>query len=114
MSRQEQLLKAKRIRNRYIKEVHRVRRNRYLALFLLIVVIFGVQLAINLSTTHRIKGQIVATKAALVKQKKVNKKLTNQRDNLKDPDYVAKLIRYRFYYSKKGEEIYNVPENSKN
>ena len=30
--------------------------------------------------------------------------------DLKDPDYVAKVIRYKFYYSKSGESIYTLPD----
>lgn len=51
--------------------------------------------------------------SGLVEQKETNRRLKIKRNNLKDPDYLAKYIRYKFYYSKKGEQIYNIPEDSK-
>ena len=95
------------------EEVHRKRRVRYLTVFSLIFLILGVQLILNITTTHRIKSEIQTNKTSLVQQKERNRRLKIKRNNLKDPDYLAKYIRYKFYYSKKGERIYNIPENSK-
>lgn len=91
------------------KEIHRVRRNRIIAIFALVFLGLGIQIGVKLSQTARINNQIAASKKNLAKIKAKDKRLTEQRDNLKDPDYVAKFIRNKFYYSKNGEKIYNIP-----
>lgn len=98
---------------RRIKEVHRVRRNIIIAVFTLISSILIFSAVKQVVTTRNTKAEVVKVRRDLAAQKKLNKKLTAQRDDLKDPDYVAKMIRYRYYYSKNGEVIYNIPENSK-
>ena len=74
----------------------------------MIFVVLGIQLILNITTTHRIKSEIQTNKTSLVEQKETNRRLKIKRNNLKDPDYLAKYIRYKFYYSKKGEQIYNI------
>lgn len=91
------------------KEIHRVRRNRIVAIFALIFVFLGIQIAIKLAQTARINGQVQSSKTQLVQIKAKDKKLKQKRDDLKDPDYVAKFIRNKFFYSKKSEKVYNLP-----
>lgn len=91
------------------KEIHRVRRNRIIAIFAIIFVVLGVQIGIKLSQTARINQQVQASKKNLNKVKARDKKLTQERDNLKDPDYLAKFIRNKFLYSKPNEKVYNLP-----
>lgn len=91
------------------KEIHRVRRNRIVAIFALIFVFLGIQIAIKLAQTARINGQVQSSKTQLVQIKAKDKKLKQKRDDLKDPDYVAKFIRNKFFYSKKNEKVYNLP-----
>lgn len=109
----KELAQLRRKRKKATEEVHRKRRVRYLTIFGLIFVVLGIQLILNTTTTHRIKSEIQTNKTSLVEQKETNRRLKIKRNNLKDPDYLAKYIRYKFYYSKKGEQIYNIPEDSK-
>ncbi|EEU20615.1 septum formation initiator family protein [Lactobacillus mulieris] len=109
----KELAQLRRKRKKATEEVHRKRRVRYLTIFGLIFVVLGIQLILNITTTHRIKSEIQTNKTSLVEQKETNRRLKIKRNNLKDPDYLAKYIRYKFYYSKKGEQIYNIPEDSK-
>ena len=60
--------------------------------------------------TGRINSQIQTNKTELNQVNKTNKKLKAQVADLKDPDYVANVIRYKFYYSKSGESIYTLPD----
>ena len=94
LSDEERLARLRRKAARKEKEVHRVRKNR---------IMVHVQ-------TGRINSQIQTNKAELNQVNKTNKKLKSQVADLKDPDYVAKVIRYKFYYSKSGESIYTLPE----
>ncbi|GAA3633309.1 septum formation initiator family protein [Lactobacillus hamsteri] len=96
------------------KEIHRKRRQTIMGIFAVLFIILGVQIAGKISQTHRINDEVQASKSTLTEKKKENDKLTNQRDDLKDPNYIAKLVRYKFYYSKPNEKIYSVPEGKKN
>lgn len=90
------------------KKTHRIRLNRIVAIFAIIFVVLGVQIAIKVSQTARINNQVKAEKENLTKVKKTANNLKTKRQNLNDPNYVAKLIRYKFYYSKSNENVYNV------
>ena len=85
LSDEERLARLRRKAARKEKEVHRVQ-------------------------TGRINSQIQTNKTELNQVNKTNKKLKAQVADLKDPDYVAKVIRYKFYYSKSGESIYTLPD----
>ena len=96
LSDEERLARLRRKAARKEKEVHRVRRNRIVACFAIAILIFGLQLIMVHVQTGRINSQIQTNKAQVA--------------DLKDPDYVAKVIRYKFYYSKSGESIYTLPD----
>ncbi len=64
----------------------------------------GIQISVKVAQTNRINNQVQASKESLTKVKKQDKDLSVKRDDLKDPDYVAKLVRYKFYYSKPNEK----------
>lgn len=110
LSNEERLARLRRKAARKEKEVHRVRKNRIIACFAIAFLIFGLQLIMVHVQTGRINNQIQANKTELNQVNKTNKKLKAQVADLKDPDYVAKVIRYKFYYSKSGESIYTLPE----
>ena len=96
------------------KKTHRIRLNRIVAIFAIIFVVLGVQIAIKVSQTARINNQVKAEKENLTKVKKTANNLKTKRQNLNDPNYVAKLIRYKFFYSKSNENVYNVHERNDN
>lgn len=96
------------------KKTHRIRLNRIVAIFAIIFVVLGVQIAIKVSQTARINNQVKAEKENLTKVKKTANNLKTKIQNLNDPNYVAKLIRYKFYYSKSNENVYNVHERNDN
>lgn len=95
------------------KEIHRVRRNKIIAIFAIIFVALGVQIGIKVSQTAKINSQVQASKKTLSKVKAEDNRLKEKRDNLKDPDYVAKFIRNKFFYSKNDEKVYNIPDGDK-
>lgn len=106
----EERLRKKQARRE--KEIHRVRRNRIVAIFAVIILILGIQIGIKVSQTARINSQVQASKASLAKVEKKDRQLKNQRNKLKDPDYVAKFIRNKFFYSKPNEKVYNIPDEN--
>lgn len=107
---EEREARLRRKQAKRIKEIHRLRRTRIVAVFAIVFLVLGIQIGIKLSQTNRINQQVQASRATLTKVKKEKAALKTKRDNLKDPDYVAKLIRSKFYYSKPGEKVYNMPE----
>lgn len=114
LSPEERKARLKRKQDKREKEIHRVRRNRIIAIFSILIVFLGIQISVKVAQTNRINNQVQASKESLTKVKKQDKDLSVKRDDLKDPDYVAKLVRYKFYYSKPNEKIYNVPEENDN
>ncbi|MDO4912668.1 MAG: septum formation initiator family protein [Lactobacillus sp.] len=99
-------------RKKRVKEVHRVRRNRIIAIFLLVIVILGYGLFRNKAYVNELESQKSSYQTKLEQLEKEKKELKNQRDNLLDNDYLGKLVRNRFYYSRKGEKIYHLPDTN--
>lgn len=96
------------------KEIHRVRRNRIIAVFAIIFVALGIQIGIKVSQIARINQQVEVAKKNLNTVKTKDEKLTQERNNLKDTDYVAKFIRNKFLYSKTSEKVYSIPNGDNN
>jgi cell division protein DivIC len=97
---------------RHAKEVHRVRRNRIIAVFTLLIAFLGIQLGLKMTHTHQINQQASVTRTKANNLHKANSTLKGKVADLNDPDYLAKMVRYKYYYSKPGESIYNVPEKA--
>lgn len=114
MSPEEQRARLMRKQARREKEVHRVRLNRIIAIFAIIFVLLGIQIAAKISQAGRINKQVEAERQTLATVKGQERELSTKKQDLKDPNYVAKLIRYKFYYSKTDEKIYNVHEGNDN
>lgn len=98
--------------NQQIKHVHR---RRLLVIGIFFSVIF-LLLGFQIFRTQRLTASIVQEKN--VSQQKLEK-VTDQRKDLKqqvkqlqDADYLQKLIREKYYYSKNGETIYNLPNDN--
>lgn len=89
------------------------RRRRLAVIFLIAFVIFafsGFQLMKDYQKLSDFKKQKVETVAESGEMDKKLKRLEQDVALLKDEDYVAKLARSRYYFSKEGEQIYAVPE----
>ncbi|MCH3904822.1 MAG: septum formation initiator family protein [Lactobacillus sp.] len=108
-ARVQRLLKKQ---QRHEREVHRVRRNRIIAIFAIVFIFLGVQLGVKIMRTKQINQQVASQRQTVTKIKHQNKKLQEKVSDLKDPNYVAKMIRYKYYYSKPGETIYTIPEKA--
>lgn len=108
-ARVQRLLKKQ---QRHEREVHRVRRNRIIAVFAIVFIFLGVQLGVKLMQTQKINQQVASQQQTVTKIKHQNKQLREKVSDLKDPNYLAKMIRYKYYYSKSGETIYTIPEKA--
>ena len=121
---EERKSKVQRLDNDYTKEQyakytqqHRqiiFRRRRLLVLFVIAFFVFA-SMGISLFNDYLHLRQLDEVKAeTVVKEKAVNQKvadLTREVGLLKDDDYVAKVARSRFLYSKEGELIFPLPGN---
>ena len=114
LSPEEQVARLKRKQEKREKEVHRVRRNRIIAVFVAIFAFLGIQIGVTHAQTEHINSQVQTSKKALKKINNQKQVLITKRNDLKDPDYVAKLVRFKFLYSKPNETIYNLPEGKNN
>lgn len=108
-ARVQRLLKKQ---QRHEREVHRVRRNRIIAVFAIIFIFLGIQLGVKMMRTKQINQQVASQRQAVTAIKRQNKQLRDKVSDLRDPNYVAKMIRYKYYYSKPGETIYTIPEKA--
>ncbi|RMC38510.1 MULTISPECIES: septum formation initiator family protein [unclassified Lactobacillus] len=104
------LVKKQRQREKYIKHVHRVRRRLIAGGFVILFVLLGMQIMHTYMQTKQINDQVQTSKQTLSELNEQKRSLSIKRDNLKDSDYVAKLVRFKFLYSKPNETIYNLPE----
>lgn len=112
LSPEEQRARLRRKQAKIEKEKHRARLNIIVAAFAIVFVFLGIQIAIKVSQTGRINNQVQAEKKTLTQVRAKRKNLATKKQDLKDPNYVAKLIRSKFYYSKSGEKVYNVHERN--
>ncbi|MBO0474933.1 cell division protein DivIC [Enterococcus sp. DIV0840] len=89
------------------------RRRRLAVVFLVAFVIFivsGIQLVKDYQQLSAFKTQQAEAVAESAEADKKLNRLEQDVALLRDDDYVAKLARSRYYVSKEGEQIYNIPE----
>lgn len=79
-----------------------------LLFFLVIFLIFGIQIFQSKRTLADINGNIRQAQSQLTKQKQKNQQLQRQIKMLHNPEYIQQVIRAKYNYSKKGEIIYNL------
>lgn len=61
-----------------------------------------------------LKQETVVAKRELKRTQAKNDRLKREVEQLKDTDYVQKIIRSQYFYSKDGETIYILPDDAKN
>ncbi len=67
------------------------------------------QIFITKSKISNVSEQQVQTKKDLKKSKVDNQKLKQNIKQLHDKDYIQKVIREKYYYTKPGETVYSLP-----
>jgi Septum formation initiator len=96
---------------RRIRLVHRRRMLAILAIFVVGVIFFGVQIMRAQNTNRQLQAQVAQQQKKLQQVQSTKQDLKVQVDQLHDDDYLNKLIRYKYDYSKNGEIIFSLPEN---
>lgn len=90
------------------RQVHQRRTKRIIAIFLLLFLIFGIQIFQSKRTLADVNGNIQQAQSQLSAQKEKGTQLNQKIKLLHDPDYLQQVIRAKYNYSKKGETIYNL------
>ena len=84
-----------------------------LAVIVVIVTFFcGIRIVQAEVETHQVNKQTVVAKQKLQRAKARNASLSQQVQQLSNNDYVQKVIRQRYDYTKKGETVYNLPQTN--
>ncbi|CAI2641831.1 FtsB family cell division protein [Apilactobacillus kunkeei] len=111
--------KVHQLNNQYTKikqsrhqEILRSRKKRGIILvsfFLVVILMLVVQIFITKSKISNVSEQQVQTMKELKKSKIDNQKLKQNIKQLHDKDYIQKVIREKYYYTKPGETVYSLP-----
>ena len=85
---------------------------------LICVVLIGVSVWLLYSvgrevmTTIELRRQLAEVEEKLQKVQEGNERLNNEKEKLKDPDYVQSYARGNYILSKDGEQIFYLPESN--
>ncbi|ERL63915.1 FtsB family cell division protein [Schleiferilactobacillus shenzhenensis] len=93
----------------YVRAVHR-RRFVFLTAILAVVLCFlGFKLHQARSAQAEVQGRLNHSRTEMTAVQKKNDQLKGEVKQLHDPDYLAKYIREKYYFSKPGEIIFSLP-----
>ncbi len=94
---------------RYLQ--HKVIMRLFAVIAVVVTVVCLVQVGRNLWQAHTVKQQTTTAQKKLDKVKKDNASLKLRVKQLNDDEYLEKLIREKYYYSRDNETIYNLPDD---
>ncbi|MDV7720171.1 septum formation initiator family protein [Pediococcus ethanolidurans] len=95
-----------------IRKIRTTRLHRFyiiMGIFIVFAGIFGFQIVHTHYQRAAVNQQIQTSKAQYTTAKTQNKSLGLQVKQLNNADYLQKLLREKYYYSKSGEIIYSLP-----
>jgi cell division protein DivIC len=73
---------------------------------------FVLQMGVSIFGIINANAALIDTKAQYEKVLKTNDQLKLQNKNLKNPDFLAQVMRDKYQYSKYGEVIFNLPTSA--
>lgn len=109
----KQSQKAPQPNHNHVKVVHRRRMAVIGIIFVVILLVFGIQIFSAHQTYANTVERIELSKKKLSKQKSTQNDLKLEVSQLHDTNYLEKYIREKYMYSKPGEQIYNLPDDVK-
>lgn len=92
----------------------RARKHRFyfiMGVFLFFVGIFGFQIVHAKVTLGNVNQQIATTNSKLKDVKESNSDLKNRVKQMNNTEYLQKLVRSKYLYSRNGETVYNLPSD---
>ncbi|MCG0671690.1 hypothetical protein IMAU80038_02485 [Lactiplantibacillus plantarum] len=118
--------KIKQLDNDYIRQVAtdehgqaqrvaQVWRRRFIlivAVFGALILFFGFQLINTRSNLHQVNRQVATSQVKLKKVQQKNNQLESQIKQLNNKDYLQKLLRSKYDYTKSGETVYSLPNDN--
>ncbi|MCT4457409.1 septum formation initiator family protein [Lactiplantibacillus paraplantarum] len=118
--------KIKQLDNDYIRQVAtdehgqaqrvaQVRRRRFIlivAVFGALILFLGFQLINTRSNLHQVNRQVATSQVKLKKVQQKNDQLEGQIKQLNNKDYLQKLLRSKYDYTKSGETVYSLPNDN--
>ncbi|KRN04306.1 FtsB family cell division protein [Holzapfeliella floricola] len=99
-------------KQRHERKVHVRRRRLYAALFGFIVLLTGMQITKMTIDTHNLNVQAEESQQKLDTLLQKQHLLSNEEQRLNDPDYLQKVVRDKYLYSKPNEVIFDISDNS--
>lgn len=90
---------------------HRMKMLFLCGLMLVITIMFGYNIIQNNIQAAVLGKKTREARVELKSAKQQNKKLNQHVAELKDSDYLAKIIRKKYFFSKDGETIYSLPSD---
>lgn len=102
------------LRHRYVRQVHKRRIILLLALLVLICGVGGFQIFQAKRALDQTQTKVIDQQKQLKQAKSKRDDLKLQASQLKNDDYLQKVIRSRYYYSKGNETIYSLPTDKAN
>ncbi|MCM0582029.1 septum formation initiator family protein [Weissella diestrammenae] len=98
---------------RHAKRVHARRRTGIYMMTMFVIIGFFVTGIGNYNRMHQAEAQTVKLNKQVKKAQTENKELKVTKNNLKDDKYAEQYVRQRYLYTKKGEVVFNLPDNNK-
>lgn len=99
-------------RAKYERRVYKRRHHRAVIVMAVAVVLGVLAIGLQVPKLHEAQASVRQQQKVLAKVKKENAQLKQEKQNLKDDDYVEKLIRQRYMYTKNGETVFNITDSS--
>lgn len=84
-----------------------------LGVFAVIAAIFLFQIVSARASRNNINHKLTVEAARYSQVKKENGQLKDSVKQMNDENYLEKLIRSKYFYTKKGETVYNLPTDAK-
>ncbi|WP_137626859.1 FtsB family cell division protein [Lactiplantibacillus pingfangensis] len=99
----------------YSDRASQVRRRRFIlivAIFGALVLFFGYQLINTRANLSQVNHQVATSQVNLKQEQRKNAKLNSQIKQLNNDDYLQKLLRSKYDYTKSGETVYSLPNDN--
>ncbi|MFC6293807.1 septum formation initiator family protein [Lactiplantibacillus daoliensis] len=99
----------------YGERISQVRRRRFIlivAIFGALLLFFGCQLINTRANLSQVNHQVATSQVNLKQEQRKNAKLNSQIKQLNNEDYLQKLLRSKYDYTKRGETVYSLPNDN--
>ncbi|MFC6180474.1 FtsB family cell division protein [Lactiplantibacillus daowaiensis] len=93
-------------------QVHRRRFITIVAVFGALLLFFGFQLINTRASLHTVNRQVATSQVKLKKVQAKHTQLDTQIKQLNNKDYLQKLLRSKYDYTKSGETVYSLPNDN--